>query len=428
MITNRRRVRDSRTLSTLPSISSVHGNGTSLGTAIYSETAERRLTGTVEIIDEENHPGFSKRMLGQKNPIMGDMEKMWAVHNIPDCLVSLGPYPQWNSGGRQTLQGDIMQFIERQVGSPDFANIPSLVNSSEALALVKAYNRFQNLSILSPEYAREFTATLAMFKHPFSSATTLLKAMSKQKKKNLGRLAPTVTNTARATSDAWLERRYGWGPIFMDYDAASEEYAKFVNSVEENEAFLVARASDGIEITRNVPYDVAIQQGSYLRFNGEARFFTNLKANAGVIYRVNRSHGLDKLLKYSSLHGSQLLPVAWQLTPYSFVADWFLNTGDWLNAINPQPNIEILGSWVTTVKREVYEWPNATYRCEQLGAVNSGTLGSSSMNRVTVTRNVRPVLPLHPTVKLKSLSVLQAADGLALTVGKVYQMLKGLRH
>jgi hypothetical protein len=39
-----------------------------------------------------------------------------------------------------------------------------------------------------------------------------------------------------------------------------------------------------------------------------------------------------------------LLTTPWELVPYSFVADWFLNVGDFINALAPAPGWDQLGS------------------------------------------------------------------------------------
>jgi len=424
---NRTRIKDLRVPTVVPSITSIHGNGTSLGTAKYQEYVGSRLTGELSQIQEFSHPGFSKETLGRQI-LMGDMEKVWAVHDIPVDYIYLGPYPEWNAGGRQILQGDIMQFIERDNGNPESANIANYTNRAKALALVRAYNRFQQFKVLSPEYVKEFKQTVSLFANPFASATTLLEKTRKLKQKNLGRLAPTVINTQRAAADAWLQTRYGWKPILSDYSAAGDEYLRFCGLIEKRESFLTARASDGLELDRSSSYDAPIVVGSKLRLRGDASFFTNIKVHAGVIYHVKREHGIDKLLTTMSLRSEQHTSVAWELLPYSFVADWFVNVGEWLTAINPDPNIEVLGSWTTSVLRENHVWRNCTWSCTQLGRSNNGNLGGSSLTRVTVTRDTAPELPLTPVVRLNKPTTKQIVDGLALTVGKCSRLIASLLH
>jgi hypothetical protein len=43
-----------------------------------------------------------------------------------------------------------------------------------------------------------------------------------------------------------------------------------------------------------------------------------------------------------------LITLPWELIPYSFVADWFVNFGDFLQALVPLPGVKQLGSCVVT--------------------------------------------------------------------------------
>jgi hypothetical protein len=44
---------------------------------------------------------------------------------------------------------------------------------------------------------------------------------------------------------------------------------------------------------------------------------------------------------------------AWELIPFSFVADWFVNIGPYVRAITPKVGVHSLGSWTTTKDEQV---------------------------------------------------------------------------
>lgn len=48
------------------------------------------------------------------------------------------------------------------------------------------------------------------------------------------------------------------------------------------------------------------------------------------------------------------MQTVWDLTPYSFILDWFINMGDIISAHAPVPGVKALASWVTTVDTTVY--------------------------------------------------------------------------
>jgi len=41
---------------------------------------------------------------------------------------------------------------------------------------------------------------------------------------------------------------------------------------------------------------------------------------------------------------------AWELIPFSFVVDWFVNFGDYIQALTPKLGIKGLSSWTTVIK------------------------------------------------------------------------------
>jgi hypothetical protein len=42
-----------------------------------------------------------------------------------------------------------------------------------------------------------------------------------------------------------------------------------------------------------------------------------------------------------------VIPTLWEFLPYSFVADWFVNAGDWLAAVVPKAKVKRLAEWTT---------------------------------------------------------------------------------
>jgi len=73
--------------------------------------------------------------------------------------------------------------------------------------------------------------------------------------------------------------------------------------------------------------------------NRQATYRVNIRA--GVLSEVQQSH-------LSTWGGDQLLETAWELVPFSFIADWFANFGDIIATITPNIGVRELASWVTT--------------------------------------------------------------------------------
>lgn len=70
------------------------------------------------------------------------------------------------------------------------------------------------------------------------------------------------------------------------------------------------------------------------------KFKMTVSVRAGVLCNVEKT--------YSSVFGLSKLPeTAWELLPFSFMADWVANIGDTIAAHQPRMGVSELASWVT---------------------------------------------------------------------------------
>lgn len=121
----------------------------------------------------------------------------------------------------------------------------------------------------------------------------------------------------------WLEMTYGWKPLVNTvYEAASKQLEPFVNSFQ------------GCKVSRKVEFN-----------NPQVRFFgssstampyetkVDSKGNHKISYTIRlsfRATGANNPSKWSSLNPAS---IAWELMPYSFVADWFYDVGSYIRNV-----------------------------------------------------------------------------------------------
>lgn len=149
----------------------------------------------------------------------------------------------------------------------------------------------------------------------------------------LGTRNRTGAPTAIALSEANLALQYGWMPLLQDAEGAAQALAQQLN----NPAVQTYRARKWKPLT-GVPNSSAVQVGTW--------FYTG-KVQAQLIARLKEVNvvGLNGLLDPSS--------VLWELTPWSFVADWFIPIGNYLQARSLSSFVT--GTFVKTVHyREFY--------------------------------------------------------------------------
>jgi hypothetical protein len=216
--------------------------------------------------------------------------------------------------------------------------------------------------------------------------------------KALGSKRPTkVHKTASAN---WLELQYGWMPLVKDAYGGAEFLGKLLN-------FPMVQT-----------YKVRRKK----KMNGTWSFpgWTSKKADASTTYQI-----LARLTEVDPYQLSGLTDpasIVWELTPYSFVADWFIPIGNYLAARSLAS--ALTGTFVTTKVRRV----SAAYTGHP-GAGNAFvstshiTHPSCNWTQINVDRTVSTTLSV-PVPRFKPLSDVPSwkhcANAVALLVQKKF--------
>jgi len=143
--------------------------------------------------------------------------------------------------------------------------------------------------------------------------------------------------TSNDVSAAWLELQYGWLPLLGDVHEAALAYE--------------AMTKKPREFTQRVSASVSIAQ-DFVRLatpslgNGYATGHSTSKIDKNVIVKFSEAPSSARSL---GLHDP--LSIAWELIPFSFVADWFIPIGPYLEAVHTIPNLTN-ASFLVSVKRE----------------------------------------------------------------------------
>lgn len=150
----------------------------------------------------------------------------------------------------------------------------------------------------------------------------------------------------------WLRYRYGIMPLVNLMTNAL--VGPKIQSVRET-----ARA--GTLASGNEEYSDTIQ-GGFWRFDWVYRKSFTASVRAGILYERSgwyNPYGFD-------LHN--IPATLWELTPYSFVVDWFANTGSFIRAITPKSKTRSLATWLgyeqsttITVTQENVTWVGDSY-------------------------------------------------------------------
>lgn len=113
-------------------------------------------------------------------------------------------------------------------------------------------------------------------------------------------------------SQRWLELQYGWKPLLQDIFSAASHFAHMQNRPKELKYRVRGKRRTSKLASSSTSYEVG----------GDALASKTIVAHVHMIYE-------DVLLGLTDPRA-----VAWELMPWSFVVDWFIPIGNYLDAIN----------------------------------------------------------------------------------------------
>ncbi len=143
-----------------------------------------------------------------------------------------------------------------------------------------------------------------------------------------------VFNARKTASDRWLELQYGWLPLVGDLDAAGKWAAECVSDTQPGRNKVVARKVWSVEDSSPANTNVCTWTRRVTIF--ELQY---------IIYALQKSPTYLPNLATPAT-------IAWELLPYSFVADWVIPIGSYLEALRTSADLK--GTVVKTLKTHAY--------------------------------------------------------------------------
>jgi hypothetical protein len=210
----------------------------------------------------------------------------------------------------------------------------------------------------------------------------------------------SLHGTSKGFASDWLELQYGWLPLVDDiygiYEAHRTKYPD------------IGYVFSGKKRIHYETETVTALPGSKSSMGNLYRLecLDTVKATTKVDlwYRVNST----ALTKATSIGLVNPLPIAWELMPFSFLIDWVVPVGNWLEALDAAAGLDFLGG---SCSRSV--------RCTRVTSVIPALATSSCAASATESyfRMQRTVYTTSPVPKLyykSPISTMHALNGLAL--------------
>lgn len=267
----------------------------------------------------------------------------------PVFRIQIGWRSNFNSGITQTLDATYTRrgrgslYSPAFFGSADFTIADSLAKQHFLQRVRATRNQFQGGVFLG-----ELREAIHMIRHPAQSLLrgidSYLHAASRRVRKSIAKV-PVRNRLRMATGilgDTWLEYSFGWSPFIKDIADAQKALARRAENFVGRPVHGIGKASSRSSTKGN--------------FTGGFTYYDTLEDNLEetiVIYRGYVAATLDKAQKTASLLGftpEQFLPTVWELVPWSFLSDYFINIDD----IIESASTSLIGlNWVakTTVRK-----------------------------------------------------------------------------
>ena len=206
----------------------------------------------------------------------------------------------------------------------------------------------------------------------------------------------TSTSPVQSTARNWLELQYGWLPLLKDAEGAAQSIAHALHAPFQT----TYRAS--VRVQQMIPNPIA-RFGDTGWVYGSSEIYKTWRRSLVAYIKEDRNWTLPAQL---GLLDPEL--VAWELVPFSFVADWFIPIGQWMEQRAKAGRL--VGTFVTTDK----------FTCLLDKQSFDGVASGGYAARVTINRSISNSLDV-PMPKVKSLdkaaSWQHCANALALVTG-----------
>lgn len=294
-------------------------------------------------------PGF-QNMLPHDRPVNGASDdQQWTVSSIERVLTKAYGY-----NGEYTKE-DIPRYgsfaAARIASDPE----PQLRNMCEA----KFFTKLNNVDFNAGTFAAESKSTSKLILQTAKRLSLCLKDLRKLQvasaMKHLGvKVSPSLNAKSRLLRDVrstkarnyrlnskelsslWLEAQYGWGPLVSDVENAAKFAAKRVVDPDRTEwthlsAMMfkgkthVHQTEDARPTTTRATVKQTVKCGCWVRYTRAA---------------PQAVHDLGL---------TDLSSTAWELVPYSFVFDWFVNINEMLTAANALSSYQLSGGYVSSL-------------------------------------------------------------------------------
>lgn len=368
------------------------------------------VVGTYQSISALNNAGSWKPGTFRANAVV--IKKATSVC-MPGSMVGVDKYLT-NKG---ELQGHVHPAVTTALGwTPLGSNLDWCTQWDQIAAAASLQNALAKMNTAELDLGMmlgELRETISGLAKPLSALRDYIRLWNKLKQS--GR-SPRMTDTLNMLTGSWLEWRYGIVPLISDISAIIE-HVKAQSVLLDGK--LLRKRSKVVIPTKSLKFSGSTYPG-YYQITGTVSVEVETKYVSSVFYTLTRPLSFGET--YGLTFGS-LPSIAWELTPLSFVWDWFFGIGNWLKSCTTSEARRFCGS--TTSQKSTVVVRTTIDDAKFYGVIKSSFgSGSHITTFEKLDRRVNQPAAISPQYNRAALSVKQQVDALSL----IWQRMPKLRR
>jgi hypothetical protein len=210
-----------------------------------------------------------------------------------------------------------------------------LLDSTDAKARANFNAQFRKFSnaMSGGVFLGEMREALSMLRRPAASLSEgigkYLGSVNKRSRSARNKPKPSVKEISKIAAESWLEYSFGWVPFVNDIQDA---FKALDNLQKQPVSYKIAAgAQSESNTTDTTDYPTVFGYMASIR-NVRKWHKTHIRYKGAVL--IQPQVAAADYAKNWGVHTSQFVATAWELLPWSFLADYFANIGDILNYDN----------------------------------------------------------------------------------------------
>jgi len=281
-----------------------------------------------------NIPGYKYLITTQQDASSGYSRRDYTIDSVPGNV----QYVYYDSSIRSTLT----EMVAGWLLYPNNGSWPtassnysaSLDSQAQTQFLAKLYQK--QTTFQGGIFLGELREAIHGIRHPLASlyngSFDFLKAVRRRAASGKIRRAPTVNGKrlsilTKMLSDTWLEFSFGWAPLVNDLDNAAQALS-YLTQRSPTEHIVGSATKE--TVTTAVGGLFACGYNTYT-LQERTALNTKVKYTGGLHATIdNATSGLSA--KDLGVGLNDFVPTIWELIPYSFLIDYFINVGQVLEA------------------------------------------------------------------------------------------------